>query len=122
MPCSHWPSGANHTPRNPVCTQERHRLSLRPSSVGWRCLHSGTVHSITNSDFGLWALDSGPQASCWFGRAMRPKGYFIQVGQGVLAAVSTRTFHVGASVLRACLAQRSSASGSSPFVGGGGAI
>jgi hypothetical protein len=40
----------------------------------------------------------------------------------VLAAVSTRTFHVGASVLRVCLAHRSSASGSSPFGGGGGAM
>ncbi len=33
---------------------------------------------------------------------MRPKGYFTQVGQGVFAAVSTRTFQVGASVSRFC--------------------
>ena len=27
MPCSHWPSGASQTPRNPVCTQGRSRDS-----------------------------------------------------------------------------------------------
>src|ERR1035437_5370912 len=99
MPCSHWPTGASHIPRNPVCTQGRSRLSLRPSSVGWRCLHSGTWHSIANSQSGFRPSAFGPRISYWSGRAMRPKGYFTQVGQGVFAAVSTRTFQVGAAGL-----------------------
>src|SRR5208282_1075001 len=52
--------------------------------------------------------------------------YFIQVGQGVFASVSTRTFHWGGVALACCLAQRSSASasaaGSSSLGGGGGTI
>ena len=52
---------------------------------------------------------------------MRPECYFTQVGQGVLAAVSTRTFQVGASALRFCSGPAFKASGSSPFGGGGGA-
>ena len=67
-------------------------------------------------DFGFQISDFGFHTR---GRAMRPEFYFTQVGQGVLAAVSTRTFHVGASASRFCLAQRSSASGSSPLGGGG---
>ena len=62
-------------------------------------------------------------------REERPRrvagNYFIQVGQGVFASVSTRTFHLGGVALACCLAQRSSASasaaGSSSFGGDGGA-
>lgn len=58
-------------------------------------------------------------------RTMRPKAYFTHVGQGVFASVSTRTFHVAATLLMRFCDHFSKASaacaGSSTFGGGASA-